>query len=139
VFAPSSRGLRELGREEGLRLLAGVPLGRVVFTLNALPAIRPVNHIVDGGDVVIRTHEGSALIPTARRGVVVAYEADDIDPVRHVGWSVVVTGRTEEVTDAERVVLYRARLRPWVDGTMDFIVRIHAEIVTAFALVEGTA
>jgi nitroimidazol reductase NimA-like FMN-containing flavoprotein (pyridoxamine 5'-phosphate oxidase superfamily) len=139
VFASSSRGLQELGREEALRLLAGVPVGCVVFSMNALPAIRPVNHLVDGGDVINRTHDGSALIPAARRDVVVADEADDIDPVRHVGWSVVVTGRTEEVTDPEQAARYRERLRPWVDGAMDLVIRIRSEIVTAFALVDGTA
>ena len=34
---------QELAREEALRLLATVPLGRVVFTDRALSAIRPVN------------------------------------------------------------------------------------------------
>jgi hypothetical protein len=31
-----------------MSLLASVPLGRIVFTARALPAIRPVSHLVDG-------------------------------------------------------------------------------------------
>jgi hypothetical protein len=30
-----------------------VSLGRVVFTMHAMPAIRPVNHMIDDGKVVI--------------------------------------------------------------------------------------
>jgi hypothetical protein len=50
---PADRG-QELDRGEAMRLLASV-YGRVVFTQNALPAIRPMNHLVDEGRVIIRT------------------------------------------------------------------------------------
>jgi hypothetical protein len=88
------RRLTELSREESVRLLGTVSLGRVVFTMHAMPAIRPVNHIVDDGKVIIRSHLGAAMVTIAgdTRGTVVAYEADTIDPDSHVGWSVVVTG-----------------------------------------------
>jgi hypothetical protein len=129
--------MRELSRDESLRLLSSVAIGRVVFTLHALPAVRPVNHLVDGGHVVIRTEHGSALAPGARGGVVVAYEADDIDPVEHVGWSVIVTGRTELVDGAGDVARYRDLLRPWVSDPKELIVRIRSEIVTGFALTES--
>ncbi|MEU8135505.1 pyridoxamine 5'-phosphate oxidase family protein [Streptodolium elevatio] len=41
--------LEELTAAEALRLMAGVPVGRVVFTEGALPAIRPVHFFVEGG------------------------------------------------------------------------------------------
>ncbi|MFD8980207.1 pyridoxamine 5'-phosphate oxidase family protein [Streptomyces sp. NPDC059564] len=44
-------------------LLATVSLGRIVFTEHALPAVRPVNHCVDGEDIVIRTHGGGTAAP----------------------------------------------------------------------------
>ena len=78
-----------------MRLLASVDYGRVVFTLNALPAIRPVNHLVDDGRIIIRTRLTttiSAVMGSARSGVVVAYEADNFDPQSRAGWSVVATG-----------------------------------------------
>jgi hypothetical protein len=37
------------------QLLAGVSLGRVVFTMAPLPAIRPVNHLTDGHTIIIRS------------------------------------------------------------------------------------
>ncbi len=45
-------------------------------------------------------------------GVVVAYEADVIDPETHLAWSVVVTGYARPVTDPEELSRYRALLRP---------------------------
>jgi nitroimidazol reductase NimA-like FMN-containing flavoprotein (pyridoxamine 5'-phosphate oxidase superfamily) len=128
------RTLRALDREESLRLLAGFPLGRVIFTDRALPAVRPVNHLVDGGTIVIRTHRGAGILSAARRGVVVAYEADSIDLERHVGWSVVVTGLARPVRDPVAAERYRRALRPWVDQTMDEVIAISSDIVTGFEL-----
>jgi len=129
---------RELDSSEALRLLGGVSLGRVVFTRHALPQIRPVNHVMDGGDIVIRTHEGAALTshtgPADGPGVVVAYEADLIDPDTHLGWSVVVTGYAHLVTDPRELARYRAMLRPWVEQTMDYAVRIRPDLVTGVLL-----
>src|SRR3954466_6782986 len=89
--SPGPRRSVELDSAEALRLLGSVSLGRVVFTLHALPTVRPVNHVLDGGDIVIRTHEGTALTSLTQRadgpGVVVAYEADDIDAATRLGWS----------------------------------------------------
>jgi hypothetical protein len=45
----------ELTRAESLRLLGTVPFGRIVFTRQAMPAIRPVNRILDHGALIVRT------------------------------------------------------------------------------------
>ncbi|MGK5733924.1 pyridoxamine 5'-phosphate oxidase family protein [Streptomyces sp. URMC 124] len=133
----------ELSRAESLRLLGSVSLGRVVFTRRALPAIRPVNHVVDGGNVVIRTHEGAALAGLAAhpeqagQGVVVAYEADAIDPGTHLGWSVVVTGYCTLVTDPGELARYEALLEPWWDERMDCAVLIRPSLVTGVRLTNG--
>ncbi|MFB7497504.1 pyridoxamine 5'-phosphate oxidase family protein [Streptomyces sp. NPDC056161] len=128
----------ELDRAEALRLLGSVPLGRVVFTRHALPTVRPVNHVLDGCDIVFRTHEGAELTSYARRadgaGVVVAYEADAIDPDTHLGWSVVVTGYARLVTDPDELARYRRLPHPWVARTMDHVVRIRPDLVTGIRL-----
>ncbi|MFJ5777040.1 pyridoxamine 5'-phosphate oxidase family protein [Streptomyces sp. NPDC093094] len=133
-----SRQSHELDRFEALRLLGGVSLGRIVFTDRALPQIRPVNHVLDGEDIVIRTHAGAALtLQTSLadgQGVVVAYEADSIDPDSHAGWSVVVTGYARLVTEPDELARYRTMLRPWVDRAMEYAVRIHPELVTGLRL-----
>jgi hypothetical protein len=128
----------DLDSDEALRLLGTVSFGRIVFTRHALPTVRPVNHVLDRGEIVIRTHESTALTARAQeaddRGVVVAYEADVIDPDTHLGWSVVVTGYARPVTDPEELARYQAILRPWVSGTMDHAVRIHPDLVTGIRL-----
>ncbi len=132
------RQMIELDRAEALDLLGGVSLGRIVFTQNALPTIRPVNHMIDRGQIVIRTHAGAALTLHTDRagtgGVVVAYEADDIDPETHLGWSVIVTGYAHLVRNAADVARYQDMLEPWVDHSMDNVVRVNPIMVTGFRL-----
>lgn len=130
------RILQELSRHEALRLLAGVAMGRVVFTQQALPAIRPVNHILDQGEVIIRTSLGSSVADTVvrRPDTVVAYEADMIDPETRQGWSVVVTGIARLVDNAQDRTRYEALLRPWVQNQADGVLRIRPDLVTGFRL-----
>jgi nitroimidazol reductase NimA-like FMN-containing flavoprotein (pyridoxamine 5'-phosphate oxidase superfamily) len=118
-----------------LALLGSVPFGRVVFTDRALPAIRPVNHIVDGASVIIRSSLGSGIRAAAGKGLVVAYEADAIDPDTRTGWSVVVTGMAQVVADADDIARYERLLDPWVDGRMDCVIRIPADLVSGYQLV----
>ena len=128
----------ELGDDEALRLLGGVSFGRIVFTRHALPTVRPVNHVLDRGDIIIRTHEGAALTARAGQadgqGVVVAYEADSIAPDTHLGWSVVVTGYAHLVTDPDELARYQELLTPWVNQPMDYAVRIHPDLITGVRL-----
>ncbi|MVU78184.1 pyridoxamine 5'-phosphate oxidase family protein [Nocardia sp. ET3-3] len=137
----SARTMVNLSRAESLRLLAGVPFGRVVFTRDALPAIRPVNHYVDDGVVIVRTRLSSRLTSAvhAESEVVVAYEADDIDRENRLGWSVVVTGIARTVTDPELIARYDELVRPWIDGVMDSIVAIEPTLVTGVRLLERDA
>ncbi|GHE99262.1 pyridoxamine 5'-phosphate oxidase family protein [Streptomyces griseoluteus] len=136
--APPRRPV-ELGPAEALRLLAGVTFGRLVFTRQALPSVRPVGHLLDDGDIVIRTHEGAALTPHGEgsdgRGVVVAYQADCIDAATHLGWSVVVVGYARLVTAPDEIERVRARLEawePWHDTEQ--VARIRPELITGFRL-----
>ncbi|MFF7129262.1 MULTISPECIES: pyridoxamine 5'-phosphate oxidase family protein [unclassified Streptomyces] len=128
----------ELDSAEALRLLGSVSFGRIVFTRQALPTVRPVNHVLDNGDIVIRTYEGAALTARAGQadgqGVVVAYEADCIDPDTHLGWSVVITGYARLVTDSHELARYQELLTPWVNETMDYAVRIRPDLITGVRL-----
>src|SRR5689334_91961 len=68
---------RTLDRQECLRLLAKVPVGRVVYTRQALPAVLPINFALDeDASVLLFTSAGSDLV-RAIDGVVVAFEADE--------------------------------------------------------------
>jgi nitroimidazol reductase NimA-like FMN-containing flavoprotein (pyridoxamine 5'-phosphate oxidase superfamily) len=131
-------GFRELDRQECLRLLAKVPVGRVVHTRHALPAVLPVNFALDGdGAVLLRTSADSELV-RAVDGVVVAFEADEVDAVAQSGWSVVVTGAASVVTGpAERRRPAVSGPRSWVPWPREVFVRIEPELVTGRELVGG--
>lgn len=133
------RVLRPLTREQALRLLGTVPMGRIAFTSRAMPAIRPVNHMVDDeGRLIIRSHEGGSIVTATdvERGTVVSYEADQIDTESRVGWTVIVTGLARIVDDPAQIDAYRQSLQPWVSG-LDYIISIDPAIVTAYELVSG--
>lgn len=126
-----------LDEAEALRLLGTVSIGRLAFTRKALPAIRPVNHLVDGGVVVIRSHDGAAVVPAPLPQAVVAYQADQLDPVARTGWSVIVTGIARRLRDPERVEHYRQRVRAWVADDLDQVFTIEPNIITGVRLVDG--
>ncbi|HUC27316.1 MAG TPA: pyridoxamine 5'-phosphate oxidase family protein, partial [Streptosporangiaceae bacterium] len=80
------RRMEELTKPQSMELLGSVPVGRIVFTHHALPAIRPVNHLVADDLIIVRATDGAAITGLAEyRGMVVAYEADAFDPVRRLG------------------------------------------------------
>jgi hypothetical protein len=66
---------------------------------------------------------------------VVAYEADDIDQQRRLGWSVVVTGLAQLVREPDLITRYQAALLPWIDLPMDQVLRVRTDLVTGFRFV----
>jgi len=115
--------------EQCYELLPTVPVGRIVFTENALPAIQPVNFMVDGTDVVFRTSRGSK-VAAAARSAVVAFEVDTYNDSLTQGWSVVLIGRAQAVVDPdERVRLAELPLRSLVGDTGSTFIRVIPEIV----------
>ena len=129
-------GFRILDRQECLRLLAKVPVGRVVYTRQALPAVLPVNFSLDtDSSVLLRTSASSDLV-RAIDGVVVAFEADEFDASAQSGWSVIVTGRASVVTDpAEHERLTRTGPHSWAVVADGIFVRIESEMVSGRDLV----
>jgi nitroimidazol reductase NimA-like FMN-containing flavoprotein (pyridoxamine 5'-phosphate oxidase superfamily) len=129
---PSHGQLSDLLEDEAIELLASVPVGRLVFTLGGLPTVRPQNHVFDDGAVVISTHAGSATLTCV--GSIVAYEADNVDPVTQTGWSVIVTGRAELVEEPSAVERYATMVRPWVEHEIAYVIRIKADVINGFRL-----
>jgi uncharacterized protein len=124
-----SEGLEVLGRQECLALLGVAVIGRIVFTDRALPAVRPVNFVLSGGDIVIRTGPGSKLAAAARDAVV-AFEVDDFDAVSGTGWSVVVTGQARVVAGAGELDRLRALpLWVWAPGERGHFLAIRPELI----------
>ncbi|HEV2373714.1 MAG TPA: pyridoxamine 5'-phosphate oxidase family protein [Streptosporangiaceae bacterium] len=133
--AMQPRRVVELAEEECWALLGSVSVGRVVFTMKAMPAVRPVNHLLDGKTVIIRSHLGAAIAGhAAGGGAVVCYEADDIDLACHTGWSVVATGLACLVRPAE-IARYERLLEPWAAGQMDHFIAITPQAITGIRLI----
>jgi nitroimidazol reductase NimA-like FMN-containing flavoprotein (pyridoxamine 5'-phosphate oxidase superfamily) len=105
-----SEGLRILTEDECRDLLGTVPLGRVVFTDRALPAVQPVSFALSDGEVIIVTAAGSKL-SAAMRNAIVAFETDDFDPEIAEGWSVVVIGHARVIENGDNARLRALPLR----------------------------
>jgi Pyridoxamine 5'-phosphate oxidase len=122
--------LEVLNRRQCLDLLQSVRVGRLVFTEDALPAVQPVNFRLWRDDVVIRV-AGGAKLAAAAQNLVVAFEADELDPDLRTGWSVTVVGHAEQITDVDELVeISGTFLQPWVDGQRDYFLRIRVEKMT---------
>src|SRR6187401_3245186 len=91
-------GLEILDRDECFRLLETATLGRLALTSGALPVILPVNFLLDGERILVRTSPGTKLAAAATN-TVVAFEVDAFDSFDHSGWSVAVTGKSREISD----------------------------------------
>ncbi|MEV0248611.1 pyridoxamine 5'-phosphate oxidase family protein [Nocardia sp. NPDC050712] len=121
----------DIAAAEALRLLGTVSFGRIAFARHALPTIRPANHILDEGRVIVAA---TALLSSHRQAV--AYEVDTLDAATQRGWCVIVTGPAEEVTDPQLLLRYRALLEPWLPGHR--IIAIDPDIVTGIRFRPGT-
>src|SRR5262245_39047726 len=89
--------MHELSERACWRLIDAAQVGRVAFVAGDLPKIFPVNHWVDQHTIVFRTAWASSLQLTS--GSPVAFEADDSDEMRKIGWSVLIEGQMTAVTD----------------------------------------
>lgn len=130
-------GLEILPEDECRRLLTTQRIGRVAFDLGGTPIVLPVNYTVYDNSVVFRTGAGAKL-RAAIEGRLVAFEVDEIDPVYHRGWSVLVVGPATEVRDAvELEVLRSLPVRPWAEGIRDHLVRILCDVCTGRRIAAG--
>jgi uncharacterized protein len=122
-------GLEVLTRQDCLRLLDQAHVGRIAVSIGALPVVLPVNFALLDGDILIRTGRGTKL-DAAATNAVVAFEIDGVDPYYHTGWSVLIQGIAEEITDDDE--LNRAEavpLVPWA-GVNGHYLRVSAQIMS---------
>ena len=124
-------GFHVLDRQECLRRMAKVQVGRVVYTRRALPAVLPVNFSLDTDSAVLLHTSARSELVRAIDGVVVAFEADDFDPETCGGWSVTVLGEARAVADpAEAERLSRLPLPTWAPGPRETYIRIAGRYVS---------
>jgi uncharacterized protein len=129
-------GLEVLDRKTSLRLLATAVLGRIGVTTGALPTILPVNFVVDGEQILVRTSVGTKL-HAAAVGAVVAFEVDDFDPLDHTGWSVAVTGPAREISEPKELERIRELHLPHWSRADGHVLAIDVVIVSGRRIVPG--
>jgi hypothetical protein len=137
IPAQSTATLVALGTTESLGLLSSHEVGRVVYTDGGLPAVTPVNYAYDDGRIYLRTSETSRLASKAPRAIV-AFEVDEVDRSARRGWSVVVTGPCETVTEAADLThIDTLGLAPWASGEHKVVLAIATTIVTGYQIARG--
>ncbi len=120
---------RPLAAPECMRLLRTAPVGRIVYTRNALPAVEPVRFTLDGGHIFAAVGPASALPATVDQSVV-AFQADHVDD-GHGGWTVTVVGDVQAVSDPAAIRKLRGRgLMSWLNDGRDQFLHITPGIVT---------
>ena len=114
----------ELDRQECLRLIAPGGIGRIAFDDGEGPTVIPVNYAVDDETIVYRTTPASA--PANAAGKEIAFEVDQVDDALSQGWSVLVTGRAEQLSDPDTIhrLSSAAGPQPWAGGERKLWIRI---------------
>jgi CBS domain-containing protein len=125
------RGLRVLDLDECFRRLAEATVGRLGFVQAGSLVVLPVNHGLDGHDVVFRTTWGSKF-QAAQQAEQVAFEVDGFDRSSRLGWSVLVKGSASLVYESPDIERMEALgVRSWASADQDmFWVRVRPEEIT---------
>jgi nitroimidazol reductase NimA-like FMN-containing flavoprotein (pyridoxamine 5'-phosphate oxidase superfamily) len=123
------RSLMPLTTEESLARLRAGRIGRVAFTMGALPAVVPVTYAVQGQHLLLATAADSRLARAAD-GNVLAFEIDEVDLVGHTGWSVVVTGVAQVVADAAGRAEAASVVAPWLPERAELLIRLPCTRIT---------
>jgi len=124
-------GLGVLTEEECRGLLASHEVGRIGVVVDGQPLVFPVNYLVEGAWIVVRTGMG-VLLHGASLGHV-AFEIDEFDAAQRSGWSVMVQGMGHDITDAvDRTSehLKTVEVIPWAPGSKPRLLRIDPRIIT---------
>jgi len=128
----------DLPREECLRLLASHSFGRLaVSTGERAPVLRPVNYLFDepSQSVVFRTAVGSGF-HALLRSAEATFEIDGIEEHARTGWSVIMSGVADEVTNPNEISrLDGLDLDSWAPGPKAHWMRIRALSVSGRRIV----
>jgi len=129
----------EIDRNRCLQMLAAASggVGRIAVS-GSPPVIRPVNFAFDERtqSVVFRSTLGSGLREGLGSGTA-AFEIDAADRVQRTGWSVIIVGEAEEVTDPVEIERFEdLGLEPWAPGPRTRWVRIRATSASGRRIVD---
>ncbi|PVZ06305.1 pyridoxamine 5'-phosphate oxidase family protein [Actinomycetospora cinnamomea] len=118
----------QLGTAEARALLMTAEFGRLAFIDGHGPTVEPFAFALEdtAEDTAIVIAVGTGSGARAAVGQTVAFEVDEIDPVRRTGWSVVAVGTLHGAP-----ATVTARPEPWPDPDGELVLlRLPAERLT---------
>lgn len=132
------KAIEQISKQDCLELLqTKSKLGRVAFIVDGKPMVLPVNYRADNDSVVFCTAEGTKL-SALKDGAPAAFEVDAGRSLARSGWSVLVQGTANEVTDPEE--LYELRhgpLKSWATDASQHWVRISIDEISGRRIPES--
>ncbi len=122
----SAPEVEELSQQDCLDLLATEQVGRLAVVVDLYPQVFPVNYRLDDFVVVFRTHIGTKLLAANHANV--GFEVDHLEAVSRSGWSVLIQGMAEDITDHRPgPVTERTRnlaVESWAGGDKARLIRV---------------
>jgi hypothetical protein len=112
--------LEMLDANSSWELVRSRSVGR--FAVNrrgACPLVVPVNYVVEGTTSILFRSGPGAKVTGAQRDLV-AFQIDEIDPLHHTGWSVLVEGWAQTLADKASTVA----VDTWLPGELPYVIRI---------------
>ena len=124
--------LREIEATRCRHLLEAVPYGRLATVDAGEPLLAVVNHLVDAGDVYVRTRQDSRLarLTEGGRSARAVYEVDSAVPAGGIGWSVMAKGRLTREHGGTRAAALRSRLATWAQGERNVVLHLQIDELT---------
>jgi len=122
--------IHDLDRAQCLELLGyGSYVGHLGFAREGRQMVLPVNYLFEREHIYVRTAEGGLL--SGLDGSEVAFEVDGEKPLEHSGWSVLVNGSIQLVSDpAEIDRLRRGPLRAWARHSAEQWLRVSLDAIS---------
>ncbi|GAB7006171.1 hypothetical protein JCM18899A_36440 [Nocardioides sp. AN3] len=128
--------LVELGRDESWDLVPQQPICRVAWSTGNGPFVLPVNHVVHGRSIWIRTAAYSSLVREVD-DTRVAVLVDSIDTSTRLGWSVQLRGVAHVHWHAEEVPTEVRTLHTWASGPRPLWIHLTPDEIHGRRLVAG--
>lgn len=108
--------LIDLPQEVCAELIKSATMGRLGVVVAGKPEVFPVAHVYLDGDIIFPTNTGTK-VHAALEWPWVGFEVDGLESGGESGWSVMVSGRAEEITDPSTIKhLVATRSAPWRRG-----------------------
>lgn len=123
--------VEDLDQATCLALLSNGGIGRIVFMDGRRPVALPVNFRSLDESLVFRTGGDGSIRSAVETNAVLSLEADHLDDTLGEGWSVLVSGHAEVVSDHEQVNrIDGLGIESWAGGERPAAVRLSVEQIT---------